>query len=164
MTLLSLSLSLSESHKGARRAGIRVSRDPRIIASSHHRTIARSHQRGFTRGCTGRRRVRPAFSPNLADATGLERRARPQKCKYRLANQSDWSHSLECPSFTNVIYRCRKARDGTLYVPESSHCPQRCIGGARVRAYERTSVRAYAGCFEKGIASFSGSDSKARIN
>lgn len=45
-----------------------------------------------------------------ASASGLERRACPQKCKYRLANQSDWSHSLECPSFTDAIYRCRKAR------------------------------------------------------
>lgn len=45
-----------------------------------------------------------------ASASGLERRACPQKCKYRLANQSDWSHSLEYPSFTDAIYRCRKAR------------------------------------------------------
>lgn len=51
-----------------------------------------------------RRRICPAFSPESPDdgASGLERQTRSQKCKYRPANQSDWYHSLECPSFTDV--------------------------------------------------------------
>lgn len=37
------------------------------------------------------------------DARGrLQRQTCPQKCKYRSANQSDWSHSLECSSFTGA--------------------------------------------------------------
>lgn len=35
--------------------------------------------------------------------TGVERQQTcPQKCKYRSANQPDWSHSLECSSFTGA--------------------------------------------------------------
>lgn len=106
------------------------------------------------------------LSSSLPTPTGLRAgQARPQKCKYRSANQPDWSHSLECPSFTDVIYRIAVRHDGALYVPESRHCSRTSVC-ARVHVYVCMHVRVPlppgthmppGDALEKGIsASFSG--------
>lgn len=88
----------------------RIEQRARRIFGLHIEMVPASSQGDVPKGVEGfytvmhRRRICPAFSPESPDdgASGLERQTRSQKCKYRPANQSDWYHSLECPSFTDV--------------------------------------------------------------
>lgn len=120
-----------------------------IVPASSRRRIRR-----VLHGCIDTASYLPRIlskSPD-ASASGLERRACPQKCKYQPANQSDWSHSLECSSFTDAIYRCRKVRQRSwivaLFVRAYMH--------SYVHSCVCTGICVHAGRFEKGIASFSG--------